>query len=244
MYPGSKASTAAYDRAATMFSPDGRLYQVEYASKIVEQGTLGIGFIYDKGILFGADKRVSSPLIMPASVEKLFLIDDHISAISSGLVGDARRLVQIARQESQENQSYYGEQIHVETLVKKIAAIMQIFTQYGGMRPFGVSFIFGGIDPTGEKRLFETEPSGALAEYKAVAIGKNKKEAMKILEAGFKDNMSKKEAVHLMVTALKASATENEKFDLNKVDFAFIEQGTSLKRLAKEELVNFTSNKK
>ncbi|PJA19730.1 MAG: proteasome subunit alpha, partial [Candidatus Diapherotrites archaeon CG_4_10_14_0_2_um_filter_31_5] len=105
MYPGSKASTAAYDRAATMFSPDGRLYQVEYASKIVEQGTLGIGFIYDKGILFGADKRVSSPLIMPASVEKLFLIDDHISAISSGLVGDARRLVQIARQESQENQS-------------------------------------------------------------------------------------------------------------------------------------------
>ena len=97
---------------------------------------------------------------------------------------------------------------------------------------------------TGEKRLFETEPSGALAEYKAVAIGKNKKEAMKILEAGFKDNMSKKEAVHLMVTALKASATENEKFDLNKVDFAFIEQGTSLKRLAKEELVNFTSNKK
>jgi len=244
LYPGSKASTAAYDRAATMFSPDGRLYQVESASKIVEQGTLGIGFIYDKGILFGADKRVSSILLMPESVEKLFLIDDHISAISSGLVGDARRLVQIARQESQENQSYYGGEIHVETLVKKIAAIMQIFTQYGGMRPFGVSFIFGGIDPTGEKRLFETEPSGALAEYKAVAIGKNKKEAMKILEAGFKDNMAKKEAVSLMITALKASTPENEKFDLGKVDFAFIEQGISLKRLTKEELVNFTSSKK
>ncbi len=245
MYPGSKASTAAYDRAATMFSPDGRLYQVEYASKIVEQGTLGIGFIYDKGILFGADKKVSSSLILPESVEKLFLVDDHIAAISSGLVGDARRLIQIARQECQENQAYYGESIHIETLVKKIAAIMQVFTQYGGMRPFGVSFMFGGIDPnTGNKRLFETEPSGALAEYKAIAIGKNKKEAMKILEAGYKENMTKKDAVNLMITAMKASIPENEKFDLSKVDFGFIEQGVSLKRLKKEELVSFTSNKK
>jgi len=243
LYPGSKASTAAYDRAATMFSPDGRLYQVEYASKIVEQGTLGIGFIYDKGVLFGVDKKASSPLILPESIEKLFLIDNHISAISSGLVGDARRLVQIARQESQENQAYYGEDIHVETLVKRIAAIMQVFTQYGGMRPFGVSFIFGGIDPTGEKKLFETEPSGALAEYKAVAIGKNKKEAMKVLEAGFKDNMLKADAVNLMVKSLKAGVPENEKFDLNRLDFAFVEKGIALKRLSKEELLKFTAKK-
>jgi len=244
LYPGSKASSAAYDRAATMFSPDGRLYQVEYASKIVEQGTLGIGLIYDKGLLFAADKKVSSSLILPESVEKLFIIDDHVSAISSGLVGDARRLVQIARQESQENLAYYGEQIHVETLVKKIAAIMQIFTQYGGMRPFGVSFIFGGMDSTGEKKLFETEPSGALAEYKAVAIGKNKKEATKVLEAGYKDGMNQKDAVILVVAALKAGIPENEKFNLNKVDFAFVEQGLQLKRFSKEELVNLTSNKK
>jgi len=243
LYPGSKASTAAYDRAATMFSPDGRLYQVEYASKIVEQGTLGIGFIYDKGVLFGVDKKASSSLILPESIEKLFLIDSHISAISSGLVGDARRLVQIARQESQENQAYYGEDIHVETLAKRIAAIMQIFTQYGGMRPFGVSFIFGGIDPTGEKKLYETEPSGALAEYKAVAIGRNKKEAMKVLEAGFKDNMLKADSVNLMIKALKAGVPENEKFDLNRVDFAFVEQGTALKRLSKEELLKFTAKK-
>ncbi len=244
LYPGSKVSSAAYDRAATMFSPDGRLYQVEYASKIVEQGTLGIGFIYDKGVLFGADKKVSSPLILPESVEKLFIIDSHISAISSGLVGDARRLVQIARQESQENLAYYGEPIHVETLVKKIAALMQVFTQYGGMRPFGVSFIFGGIDPEGEKRLFETEPSGALAEYKAIAIGKNKKEAMKILETEYKENMTKKDAVNLMIKAIKASSSETEKFDLSKLDFAFVEKGNNLKRFTKEELTNLISNKK
>lgn len=244
LYPGSKASSAAYDRAATMFSPDGRLYQVEYASKIVEQGTLGIGLIYDKGVLFAADKKISSTLLLPSSVEKLFVVDDHIAAISSGLVGDARRLIQIARQESQENQAYYGEQIHIETLVKKIAAIMQVFTQYGGMRPFGVSFIFGGIDPSKAKRLFEAEPSGALAEYKAVAIGKNKKEAIKVLEAGFKENMQIKDAVNLVVKALKSGVPENEKFDLGKLDVAFIEAGKELKRLNAEELVNLTSNKK
>jgi len=244
LYPGSKASTAAYDRAATMFSPDGRLYQVEYASKIVEQGTIGIGFVYDKGVLFGADKKISSPLLLADSIEKMFLVDDHIAAISSGLVGDARRLIQIARQESQENQAYYGEEIHIETLVKKIAAIMQIFTQYGGMRPFGVSFIFGGIDPTKERRLFEVEPSGALAEYKAVAIGKNKKESMKVLEAGYKENMNMRDSVNLIVTALKAGLTENDKFDLGKLDFAFIEPGIKLKKLSKEELQNLTSTKK
>ena len=96
MYPSPKMS--AYDRAATMFSPDGRLYQVEYASKIVSQGTLGLGLVYDKGVIFGADKKTASRLLIPESIEKLFVIDDHIAAVSSGLVGDARRLVEIARE--------------------------------------------------------------------------------------------------------------------------------------------------
>ncbi|MBU0662078.1 archaeal proteasome endopeptidase complex subunit alpha [Candidatus Micrarchaeota archaeon] len=160
MYPGSQ--TSAYDRVATMFSPDGRLYQVEYASKIVSQGTLGAALKYADGVLFAADKKVGSKLMIPDSVEKMFKVDGHIAAVSAGLVGDARRLVQIARQKAQENVMYYDESILVETLVKEVSNVKQIFTQYGGMRPFGVSFILGGVDNTG-KRLFETEPSGALA---------------------------------------------------------------------------------
>lgn len=160
-----------------MFSPDGRLYQVEYASKIVSQGTIGVALKYADGVVFGADKNISSRLVVPSSIEKVFKIDDHIGAVSAGLVGDARRLIQIARQKSQENRSYYDEAIGVETLVKEISGISQVFTQYAGMRPFGVSFIIGGVDSTGF-RLFETEPSGALAEYSAIAIGKNKNKAM------------------------------------------------------------------
>src|SRR3989344_7084723 len=151
-----------------MFSPDGRLYQVEYASKIVSQGTMGVACKYNQGVLFGAYKKITSKLLIPGSVEKIFAIDDHIAAVSAGLVGDARRLVGIARQRAQENQVYYEESIQVETLVKEIANVNQIFTQYGGMRPFGVSIIFGGVDDSG-KRLFESEPSGALAEYSAIA---------------------------------------------------------------------------
>ncbi len=134
MYPVSRKGSA-YDRVATMFSPDGRLYQVEYASKIVEQGTIGVAMVYQDGILLGADKKAPSKLILPESVEKLFKIDNHIGAISAGLVGDARRLVQMARKEAQENRMYYEEEIHVETLVKELGAIKQLFTQYAGMRP-------------------------------------------------------------------------------------------------------------
>ncbi|MDO8626827.1 MAG: proteasome subunit alpha, partial [Candidatus Diapherotrites archaeon] len=113
MYPVSREKAVAYDKVATMFSPDGRLYQVEYASKIVAQGTLGCGLVYADGIVLGADKKVQSKLLLPDSIEKLFQIDDHLGCVSSGLVGDARRLVQMARQEAQQNVMYYDQPIHV-----------------------------------------------------------------------------------------------------------------------------------
>ena len=114
MYPGS-AKSAAYDRSATMLSPDGRLYQVEYASKIVQQGTTGAACVYKSGVVFGADKNVTSRLMFPDSIEKLLKIGD-IGAVSAGLVGDARRLIQDARARAQENVMYYDEPIHIETL--------------------------------------------------------------------------------------------------------------------------------
>ena len=147
---------------------------------------------------------------------------------SAGLVGDARRVVQIARQESQENQMYYDQPIETETLVKRISGINQAFTQYGGMRPFGVSFIFGGIDLDGGKKIFEAEPSGAMAQYKAVAIGRGKKEAMKILEKGFKENIKYPDAFALALTALKKSIPENENLEAERLDFAFIDDSNKL----------------
>jgi len=241
MYPGSRKSSA-YDRVSTMFSPDGRLYQVEYASKIVEQGTLGVGVVYNNGIIFGADKNVSSKLLKAASIEKIFKVDHHIGAISSGLVGDARRLVQLARKEAQENRMYYEEDIQVETLVKQISGIKQLFTQYAGMRPFGVSFIIAGVDETGP-RLFETEPSGALAEYMAITIGKGKKEAMKLLEKQYKEGLSFDGAIALVLEALRKGLGEKEKLDVNRLDFAFVERGRAFERIPKQKLKSVLGKK-
>jgi len=225
----------AYDRTATMFSPDGRLYQVEYASKIVEQGTLGAAVVYNSGIVFAADKKISTRLIIPSSIEKIFSIDDHVAAVSSGLVGDARRLIQFAREEAQDNLMHFDEPVQVKTLAKKISGVMQYFTQYGGVRPFGVSFIIGGYDETGFK-LFETEPSGALAEYKAIAIGKGKKEAMEFLEKEFNENSSRENAIALLLNALKKGLLEKEKLESNRLDVAVLERGKPLVRISAEEL--------
>ncbi len=241
MYPVSKKGSA-YDRVATMFSPDGRLYQVEYAGKIVEQGTLGVGIVYNNGVLFSADKKVATKLIIPESIEKLFKIDEHIGAISAGLVGDARRLVQIARKDAQENRMYYEEKIPVETLVKNLCAVKQLFTQYAGMRPFGISFLIGGVDDTGS-RLFETEPSGALAEYRAISIGMGRKEANKRLEKKYKDNMTLEEAVVLAADALKTGLEGKEKLDLNKLDFAFISKGHEFQRMGKQKIKSILGKK-
>ncbi|MEM4662647.1 MAG: archaeal proteasome endopeptidase complex subunit alpha [Candidatus Diapherotrites archaeon] len=226
---------SAYDRAATMFSPKGRLYQVEYASKIVEQGTLGIGLVYSTGVLLGAEKPITSNLMIPESVEKLFKIDDHIGAISAGLVGDARRLVKIARELAQESVIYYDEPIDVEYLAKEISSIKQIFTQYAGMRPFGISFIIGGIND-GKKRIFETEPSGAIAEYKATAIGRNKKKAMDILEKKYSEKLTLEEGVKLIANIIKECKEKNETFDVNNLEFAYIEDKKPFTKITAKEL--------
>ncbi|HLC92501.1 MAG TPA: archaeal proteasome endopeptidase complex subunit alpha [archaeon] len=241
MYPSS-SQPANYDRAATMFSPDGRLYQVEYASKIVSQGTMGVACKYADGILFGADKKITSRLLLPDSIEKIFPVDDHIVAVSAGLVGDARRLIGIARQKAQENRSFYEEAIQVETLVKEISNVMQVFTQYGGMRPFGISFIIGGVDNTG-KRLFETEPSGALAEYSAIAIGKNKNKAMELFEKEWKENMSKDAAIKMMLKALEFGLDEKEKLDVKRLQFMFIDSARKFTPVSQDELKAYFAKK-
>jgi len=243
MYPAvENPRISGYDRSATMFSPKGRLYQVEYASKIVEQGTLGVGIIFDKGILFAADKFVVSNLTVPESIEKLFKINKFNGAISAGLVGDARRLIEFARQKVTENMSTYEEDIETEVLVRDIASIKQVFTQYGGMRPFGVSLIIGGIQ-NHHPRLFETEPSGALAEYKATAIGRNKKRAVKMLEDGYKENMSLSVAAKLAVNIIKVSKPKEEKFDLNYTDLATITEQEGYRVLSNKETKSILSSK-
>ena len=128
----------AYDRAITVFSPDGRLFQVEYAREAVKRGTTTVGVKFKDGVVLIVDKRLSSKLIEPESIEKIFKIDGHIGCATSGLVADARALVDRARVECQVNSFNYSEDLAVESLVKKLCDFKQSYTQYGGVRPFGI----------------------------------------------------------------------------------------------------------
>jgi len=191
----------AYDRAITVFSPDGRLFQVEYAREAVKRGTTTVGLKYKTGAVLIVDKRITSHLIEPGSIEKIFEIDGHIGCATSGLVADARTLIDRARVDAQVNEITYGEKIQVKTLVKRICDFKQTYTQYGGVRPFGTALLVAGVDDTGP-RLFSTDPSGALMEYKASSEGSGRNGAMSHFESYYKEGLSMDEAIDMGIKAL------------------------------------------
>jgi proteasome alpha subunit len=197
----------AYDRGITIFSPDGRLYQVEYAREAVKRGTASIGVRTSDGVVLAVDKRIRSPLMERSSVEKIHKADDHIGIASAGHVADARQLIDFARRQAQVNQLRYGEPVGVETLTKEITDYIQQYTQVGGARPFGVALIIGGI-VNGEPRLFETDPSGTPYEWKALAVGADRGDIRDYLEEHYDEGMDLDEGVDLALAAL-ASVNED-----------------------------------
>jgi proteasome alpha subunit len=226
-----------YDRAITVFSPDGRLYQVEYAREAVKRGTTAVGIKCNEGIVLIVDKRVSSRLLEPSSIEKIFKIDEHIGVASSGLVGDARALVDRARVESQVNRVSYDEKIDVETLAKKLCDHMQVYTQFGGARPYGTALLIVGISD-GEPRLFETDPSGTLLEYKATGIGTGRPAVMKTFDEEFDPEMPCSDAIMMGLKALHA-ATEG-KFDVNTVEIGIIvKEDEMFRKMGKDEVKEY-----
>ncbi|NLL10529.1 MAG: archaeal proteasome endopeptidase complex subunit alpha [Methanomicrobiales archaeon] len=228
---------AAYDRAITVFSPDGRLYQVEYAREAVKRGTTAVGIKCREGVVLIVDKRINSRLLEANSIEKIFRIDEHIGVASSGLVGDARALVDRARVEAQINRITYDEPIDVETLAKKLGDHMQTYTQFGGARPYGTALLITGMSD-GEFRLFETDPSGTLLEYKATGIGTGRAAVMKLFEEGYTYECSIKDAISLGLKALH-EATEG-KFDVNTIEIGVItgEEG-QFRKMTREEVASY-----
>ncbi|MFA5050238.1 MAG: archaeal proteasome endopeptidase complex subunit alpha [Candidatus Micrarchaeia archaeon] len=195
-------SPQAYDRAITVFSPDGRLFQVEYAKEAVKRGATAIGIVAKDASAIIAYKSSYSKLIVGESLKKIFQVDDHIAITASGLIADARRLVDVARVEAQKHKLTYNEPANVETISREICDLMQVYTQYGGARPFGVSLLITGVDDTGPK-LFEAEPSGAMTGFIASSIGSGKKTVDEYLEKNYSSNMDFSEALKVAMTALK-----------------------------------------
>ncbi|MEM7815954.1 MAG: archaeal proteasome endopeptidase complex subunit alpha [Candidatus Aenigmatarchaeota archaeon] len=196
----------AYDRTIVVFSPDGRLLQVEYARQMVKNGSTAIGLRIKDGVVLGAVK-ILMPLAVNESYKKIYEIDEHISAVSAGSLADARNLVEMARVRAQINKITYGEPISVSSLTKYICNRKHLVTQYAGVRPYGVGLLIGGVDKSGP-RLFETEPSGTMIEWKAQAIGKGADKAKAILSKEYKDNLDLKSGIRLLLKSLKAGEKE------------------------------------
>jgi proteasome alpha subunit len=197
----------AYDRGITIFSPDGRLYQVEYAREAVARGSASVGVRTADGVVLAADRPVRSPLIERDSIEKLHTIDDHVGVASAGHVADARKLVDVARQEAQINRLRYDEPVGVETLTKAITDHVQQYTQTGGARPFGVALLVAGIED-GEPRLFETDPSGTPYEWEATAVGGGRDDIMGHLEAEYSTEIDLDGGVGLALEAMAEASDD------------------------------------
>lgn len=228
-----------YDRAITVFSPDGRLYQVEYAREAVKRGTTAVGLKYAGGVVLIVDKRVATRLLEASSIEKIFKIDEHIGVASSGLVGDARALVDRARVECQINRVSFDEAIDVETLAKRLCDQMQVYTMFGGARPYGTALLIAGVSD-GAARLFETDPSGTLLEYKATGIGTGRPAVMKVFEEEYRDDLSMDEAIMLGLKALH-EATEG-KMDVSNIEIGVIDtQSRTFRKMEKEEVAGYVS---
>lgn len=237
MQPGQMA----YDRGITVFSPDGRLFQVEYAREAVKKGSTTIGLKFKDGVALIVDKRSMSKLLEPKSTEKIHDVDDYIGCATSGLVADARVLVDEARKQAQIHRVNYGENISVEMLVKKVCDYKQQFTQYGGARPFGTALLVAGTDDLGV-HLFETDPSGALVAYKATGIGNGRSAVMEIFEKEYKDDMTFNAAMKLGLKALEAAIEDKPTPDTVEIGVAVT--GEKFRRLSESEVAAFLKKEK
>ena len=223
-----------YDAAITIFSPEGRLYQVEYALELVKRGAPIVGVYSSEGVVLAANDSPEGVLDEPDFQRKIFQIDDHMGAAIAGLSSDARLLIDMARVSSQSNRLLYDEPADVESIVGKLSERMQVYTQHGGVRPFGVSMILAGVDTTGGK-VFTTDPSGQYRAYKAVAIGRNAEEANRMLEEQYIEGLNMDEAVHLAVQAVQTASGDGLKPIDIRVAVIPVESKT-MKMLSEEEV--------
>jgi len=195
-----------YDVSNTMFSPEGRLFQVEYAREAIKKGGTVLAMKYLHGVVFITQRPKDSHVTIESSAKKLFRIGDSIGAASSGLMADARVLVDYCRFITTRMRLRYDEPISIEILVKRLSNVLRDYTQYGGVRPFGVAFFIGGIDSKGI-HLYETDISGSLRGYKAGALGKDAKMATELLEERYRTVDTSDEAVKELLDVLKKSST-------------------------------------
>jgi proteasome alpha subunit len=230
-----------YDRAITVFSPDGRLYQVEYAIETVRRGTIAIGVKCKDGIVIAVEEKPRK-LQISKTAQKIFQIDDHVGVAAAGYIPDARSQVDNARFFSQSNKMIYDESVEVETIAKHLADQCQQYTQYAGVRPYGVALILGGV-VNNEPQLYLTDPSGTYISYDAIAIGSGSDSVTDFLEKAYKDELTLDEASTLAAAGIYLSSEDKE--GTSHIRMAHIKTETGLYELISDgQIVSYANTAK
>lgn len=222
-----------YDRAATMFAPDGHILQVEYAEKTIRLGSASIGLVCKDSVIIVSDRRRKDKLVIEDSANKINEIDEHIIAVAAGISSDARVLIDKARVLAQQHRVTYDSAVSTESIVRDIADIKQQFTQYGGARPFGVSMMFAGFDNA--PILYTTDITGNYLRYKANAIGENDEKIKKLLREEYRENMNSKEGIKLALKIFKE--VQEDDFSIDRFDVGILEDG-KIGKLSGKEIEN------
>ncbi|CAI5758855.1 unnamed protein product [Candida verbasci] len=225
-----------YDSRTTIFSPEGRLYQVEYAQEAISMAGTAIGILSTEGVVLACEKKVTSKLLDDdGSAEKLYIINDQMLCAVAGMTADASILVNNARVAAQRYLKTYNEQIPCEMLINKVCDIKQGYTQHGGLRPFGVSFLYAGYDDRYQFQLFTSNPSGNYSGWKATSIGANNSAAQTLLKKDYKDEISLKEACELAIKVLSktmdASNINSEKLEFATLSLSSKEEGKIIQKI-------------
>jgi proteasome alpha subunit len=229
-----------YDRALTVFSPEGRLFQVEYALEAVRRGTLAVAVKSEENVCLAAQIKIPSVLMDADSIDKIFQVDEHIGVAISGLHADSRALINYARVQAQSFRLTYDEPVRLKMLVKSIADMKQMYTQYGGIRPFGCALFFIGFDASGTQ-IFTTSPSGIYRSFKAYALGSGEAKARDFLKEQYKPNMTFDEIIGLSLNALKESI--DEEMTKENIRLAYIKSEDKKFKIAeKKEIEQHVNN--
>jgi len=227
-----------YDRGVNTFSPEGRLFQVEYAIEAIKLGSTVIGICTSEGVVLVVEKRITSALMEPSTIEKIAEVDKHIGVACSGLTADSKTLIDRARLESQNHWFTYNEKMSVESVSQAVSNLAIKFgdsdDDEGAMsRPFGVALLFAGCDEKGPQ-LYHMDPSGTYVQYDAKAIGSGSEGAQQTLVEMYNKSMTLKEATKASLTILKQ--VMEEKLNSTNVEVAIVTPTKNFQMFSKEEV--------
>lgn len=232
-------SSRGYDMTPTMYSPDGRIYQVEYAMETVKRGTLALGIKTKEGVIMAVEEKPRA--LQTANItQKIFQIDFHIGVAAAGYIPDARVQVENARLFSQGTKLTYDEAVEVETVAKHLADQSHQFTQYSGVRPNGVALIIAGVDMKGES-VYLTDPSGTFIQYAAVAIGAGSDEVNSFLEKNYDFDIGLEDAATLAIAAINIKAEKKDGVDHIKMA-KVTSKNKEFEKISESDIKNYSQN--